>query len=179
MLSRFRTDYMLFNKRRMVMKAFVESQLIYFSLIWMFHLRRSNSKINRLHERSLRITYCNYESSFCEFLEKDKSFSIHHKNIQSLAIEIYNFLHNLSPCIMNNKFKVNQTVPYDLKKRSVLQSRNPSSVRSGTETKSYIASKIWSLVPETIDNCDGLKSFKQKIRKWKPDCPCSLCKVYL
>ena len=30
---------------------------------------------------------------------------------------------------MNNIFKVNQTVPYDLRKRNVLQSRNPSSVR--------------------------------------------------
>ena len=39
--------------------------------------------------------------------------------------------------------------------------------------------KIWTLVPKTIKNHDGLKSFKQKIRKWKPDCPCSLCKVYL
>ena len=42
--------------------------------------------------------------------EKDESFSIHHKN-QSLVIEIYKFLHNLSPCIINNTFKVNQTVP--------------------------------------------------------------------
>ena len=160
MLSRFRTDYMLFNKRRMVMKAFVESQLIYFSLISMFHLRRSNSKINRLHERSLRITYCNYESSFCEFLEKDKSFSIHHKNIQSLAIEIYKFLPNASPCAMNNIFKVNQTVPYNLRKRNAVHSRNPSSLRYGTETISYIAPKIWTLVPETSKNCNSLKSFK-------------------
>ena len=30
---------------------------------------------------------------------------------------------------MNNTFNVNQTVPYDLRKRNVLQSRNPSSVR--------------------------------------------------
>ena len=80
---------------------------------------------------------------------------------------------------MNNIFKVNQTVPYDLRKRNVLQSRNPSSVRYGTETISYIAPKIWSLVLETIKNCDILKSFKQKIRKWKPDCLCRLCKVYL
>ena len=34
---------------------------------------------------------------------------------------------------MNNILKVKQTVPYDLKKRKVLQSRNPSSVRYGTE----------------------------------------------
>ena len=80
---------------------------------------------------------------------------------------------------MNNIFKVNQTVPYDLRNRNVLQSRDPSSVRFGTETVSYIASKVWSLVPETIKKWDRLKSFKQKIRKWKPDCPCRLCKVYL
>ena len=76
---------------------------------------------------------------------------------------------------MNNIFKV----PYDLRKRNVLQSRNPSSVRYGGKTISYIAPKIWSFVPEAIKNCDSLKSFKQKIRKWKPDCPYRLCKVYL
>ena len=74
---------------------------------------------------------------------------------------------------MNNIFKVNQTVLYDVRKRNVLQSINPSSVRYGTETISYIAPKIWSL--ETIKNCDSLKSLKQKIRKWKLDFPCRLC----
>ena len=78
---------------------------------------------------------------------------------------------------MNNIFKVNEAAPYDLRKRNVLQSRNPSSVRYGTETISDIA--LTSLLPETIKNCDSLKSFKQKMRKWKPDCPCRLCKVYL
>ena len=80
---------------------------------------------------------------------------------------------------MNNMFKVNQTVPYDLRKRNVLQSRNPSSVRYGTATISYIAPTIWTLVPETIKNCDSLKYFKQKIKKWIPDCPCRSCKVSL
>ena len=51
---------------------------------------------------------------------------------------------------MNNIFKFNHTVPYDHRKRNFLQSRNPSSVRYGIETISYIASKIWPLAPETI-----------------------------
>ena len=80
---------------------------------------------------------------------------------------------------MNNIFKVNQTVPYDLRKRNVLQSRNPNSVRYGTKTISSIAPKTWSLFPETIKKCDSPKSFIQKIRKWKFNCPCRLCKVYL
>ena len=109
-------NYMSLDKRRMVMKAFIESQFNYCPLIWMFHSRTVNNKINRLHERALRIVYSDYKSLFCELLEKAKSFSIRHKNIQSLVIEIYKFLHNLSPCIMNNIFKVNQTLPYDLRK---------------------------------------------------------------
>ena len=161
------------------MKAFIESQFNYCPLIWMFHSRTLTSKINSLHERALRIFCSNYKSLFYELLEKDKSFSIHHKNIQSLAIKIYKFLHNLSPCIMNNIFKVNQNFPYNLRKQNILQSGTPSSVRYGTETISYIDPKIWSLVPETIKSYDSLKSFKQKIKKWKPDCLCRLCKVYL
>ena len=161
------------------MKAFIESQFNYFPLIWMFYSRTLNNKINRLQERALRIIYSDYKSLFCELLEKDKSFSIHHKLIQSLAIEIHKFLYNLFPCIINNIFKVNQTVPYDFRKRNVLRSRNPNSVRYGTQTIFYITPKIWSLVPETIKNCDSLKSFKQRIRKWKSDRTSRLCKVYL
>ena len=42
---------------RKVMKAFVESQFGYFPLVWMFHSRTLSNRINRLHERALRITY--------------------------------------------------------------------------------------------------------------------------
>ena len=70
---------MSFDKRRMTMKAFIESQINNCPLIWMIHSRTLNYKINRLHERALRIVHSDYKSSFCELLERDKSFSIHHK----------------------------------------------------------------------------------------------------
>ena len=158
-LSRL-ANYMSFDKRSTVKKAFIESQFNYCPLIWMFHSRTLNNKINRLHEKALRIVYSDFKSSFCELLGKAKSFLIHRKIIQSLAIEIYKFLHNLSTCIMNNVLKVNETVLYDLRKLNIFQSRNLSSVRYGTETTSYKAPKKWSLVPETIKSCDSLKSFK-------------------
>ena len=53
-------------------------------------------KINVLSRLALKIVSSDYKSSFCGLLEKDKPFSIHYKNIQGLAIEIYKFLHNLS-----------------------------------------------------------------------------------
>ena len=80
---------MSFDKRRMVMKASIESQFNYCPLIWMFHSRTLNNKINRLHDRALRIILFRLQIIVLYA-------SIHHKNIQSLAIEIYKFLHNLS-----------------------------------------------------------------------------------
>ena len=55
-----------------------------------------NNKINRIHERALRLVYSDHVSSFDELLKKDGSFSIHHRNIPSLAIELYKFFHDLS-----------------------------------------------------------------------------------
>ena len=40
------------DKLRLLMKAFIESQFSYCSLIWMFHNRTLNNRINTLHERA-------------------------------------------------------------------------------------------------------------------------------
>ena len=39
------------------MKSLIEGQFDYCPLVWMFHGRVLNRKINYLHERSLRIAY--------------------------------------------------------------------------------------------------------------------------
>ena len=70
----------------------------------MLHSRTMNNKINRLRERSLRIVYSDQKSTIEKLLERDKTFFIHHKNIQSLAIEIYKFVNGLSPEIMDSVF---------------------------------------------------------------------------
>ena len=90
------------EKRRIVKKTFIESQFNYCPLILMFHSRTMNNKINRLHERALRIVYSDFKSSFEGLLMKDNSFSIHERNIQSLAIEFYKFLNALPPSFLDN-----------------------------------------------------------------------------
>ena len=77
------------EKRRTLMKAFLESQFNYCPLIWMLCSRALTNKINRTHERALRTVYPDYNSSFNKLLDKGGSFTIHQANVQSLAIEIY------------------------------------------------------------------------------------------
>ena len=132
------SSFMSLEKRRTLMKAFIESQFNYCPLIWMFHSRTLNNKINRIHERVLRTVYSDYNSSFNELLDKDGSFTIHQRNVQGLATEIYKYLHGLSPAILNEVFKVNETIPYDLRMRNELYARNPKTVRYGTETISFL-----------------------------------------
>ena len=62
----------------------------------MFHSRRTNNKINRLHEGALRIVYDDDVSTVDQLLAMDKSFCIHHQNIQRLLNEIYKALHDIS-----------------------------------------------------------------------------------
>ena len=44
-------------KHKCLMKAFVTSQFNYFPLIWMFHSRELNKRINMIHEQALRLVY--------------------------------------------------------------------------------------------------------------------------
>ena len=90
--------YMNMQKRRIIMKSFVTSQFGYCPLIWMFHSRCLNNKMNSIHERALRITYQDRISTFQELL--NTSVSIHHRNLQTLATEMFKNHRCLSPNIL-------------------------------------------------------------------------------
>ena len=66
---------------------FIEARFKYCPITWMFYSRSCNNKINKLHERVLRLVCDDYEMSFV-LLNKNKSFSIHHQNIEKLMVEV-------------------------------------------------------------------------------------------
>ena len=174
-----------FYRRRSLMKAFFESQFSYCPLVWMFHNRTLNYKINELHYRALRIIYRDETSSFDELLEKDNAVTIHHRNLQSLAVEMFKAKEEISPEFMNEVFR-QRHIPED-SRISAFRSQtdfynieNPKSVYKGLETLRELGPKIWNIVPENIKQCTSLEKFKLSIKKWKPEnCPCRLCKTYI
>ena len=171
--------YLSKDKLRILMKAFIESQFSYCPLAWMMHSRTANNRINGIHERALRLTYSDYLSSFDKLLEKDKSFTIHERNLQRLATEIYKIINNLSPTFMNELFN-DSLNPYDMRKKTIFEVENVKSVYNGTETISFRGPQIWSIVPDSIKTLETLAEFKKAIIKWKPvGCTCRLCKIFI
>ena len=60
------TNYMELPKRRILMNAFFKTQFHYCPSVWMLHNRSLNNKINRIHERCLRVIYNDKHSDFEE-----------------------------------------------------------------------------------------------------------------
>ena len=170
---------MSFKQRRILLETFIESHFGYSPLIWMFHSRRLNNRINHLHERSLRIVYKDNYSSYVDLLVKDKSFTIHQRNIQSLAIELFKVKRNLSNVIMCNIFK-KRTLTYNLRSQTDFVRDCVNTQRYGLNSLSYFAPKVWDMIPLEIKNINSLQKFKTEIRKWAPgNCSCYLCRPYL
>ena len=151
----------------------------YCPLLWMCHNRQIHSTINKIHERALRIVYKDNITPFDLLLEKSGQVSIHHRNLQLLAIEIYKALKHLSSPLMSELFKVKET-KYILRKGITLVSNKANTTTYGINSISYLAPKIWDHIPNEIKECESLNTFKQKIKKWIPQkCPCTLCKLYV
>ena len=106
--------YLDFNKLRLLFKTFFDSHFKYYTLTWMFYSRTTNNKINKLHERALRIVYDDHVSTFEEFLEKDNSFTVRHYNIQTFCVELYKVFSGQSQTIFSNLFE-RKNINYNLR----------------------------------------------------------------
>ena len=62
----------------------------------MFYNKTIYRKIDKLHEWKLRHVYKDCVSNFQELLEKDKSFTIHKRNLRALVIEMYKIHHKIT-----------------------------------------------------------------------------------
>ena len=173
------SPFMKVEQRRKIMKAFIGSQFGYCPLVWMFCSRRANNRMNRIQERALRIVYSDKTSSFDELLERDKSVSIHNRNLQVLATEIYKVKENLVPDTIKDIFNIIEP-PYNMRRNTMFQCTSIRTQKYGLSSLSYLGPQIWNLVPRDIKNSISLDDFRNKIKTWKTEkCPCKLCKTYI
>ena len=89
----------------------------------MFQSRVMEHRINRIHESTLRLVYPNHHQlTFKDLLEKNKTVSIHQRNLQILANEIYKAKNKVYPKVVNSlSFLIKTTI---LEMRQFLKRRD-------------------------------------------------------
>ena len=116
---------------------------------------------------------------FEELLVKDKTFTIHRQNIQSLAIEMYKAVNNLlggNP----SDFFVRNNHNYNRRSRSELKVTSINTVFKGQNSVNYFGSVIWNSIPAELRGINSFQVFKSEIKAWRPTkCHCRLCKNYI
>ena len=148
----------------------------------MCHSRALNNKINRLHERCLRIIYNDKTSTFKDLLGKGDSVPIRYRNIQALAIEMYKVANGISPEIMNKTFQLRgkshymsseimnkifqprEKSHYNLRSTSEFIIPSIHSVHRRTVSGSYLRPKTLELIPSVILQIDTFSGSKKAIK---------------
>ena len=79
----------------------------------MCHSLVKNIKLNRLHERCLRILYNDKVSNFEQILEKDSSVSMYKSNFRFSAVDTFKVVKGLVPTIVNGLLPLKETKNYN------------------------------------------------------------------
>ena len=168
------SNYIDQDKKRIHFNSYFLSQFNYCPQIWMNHNKSINNRINSLHERVLRLIYCDDSSNFQELLQRDNSVTRRQKNIQALAILMYKVANSIAPAIVSELFCFSN-INYNLKSDFQFHQPSANTVWNGLETISYLGPKLWNMKQKS-----SLSSFKREIKKWIPENrPRRICKKYL
>ena len=101
------------TKRRNLLNTFFLLQLNYCPLTWMCHSLAKNIKLNRLHERCLRILYNDKVSNFEQILEKESSVSMQKSDFRFSAVDTFKVVKGLVPTIVNGLLPLKGTKNYN------------------------------------------------------------------
>ena len=105
-------------------------------------------------------------------LDKDNSVTVHHFNIQSLAIEMFKVINNIAATTIGDLFT---THSYNLRSKSKFVVPSVRTVHNGQTSIQYYSPLIGNIIPGYIKDSETLDIFKGKIRKSKPiNCACRL-----
>ena len=133
----------------------------------MFHNRGNNSKLNRLHKSCLSIIYSDKQSSNGALLGKNGPVSVHNRNFQILATEMYKLksikYKVLSSPIIMELLKPAEKQHYNLRNNAEFTIPVIKSVYHGPESISFLGPKIWDNLPDRLKNVSGLDLFKSEI----------------
>ena len=112
-LQRIR-KYLSIDKVKLFANAFIDSQFNNAPLIWMFAGKTLINKIFKIHPRTLKVVYDDFNKSYDELIELNNDLSIHQRHLRYLPNEVFKLIMHLNPYFMWSYFEEKQ-MPYNLR----------------------------------------------------------------
>ena len=163
LLSKVTLDMSLSNKKKLV-SSFFNSQFNYSFFLWIPHSPIINNKISGLHERCFHLLYEDKSSYFQKLLEQDKSVIIHTRNLQILAMEMFEVYRNTSSPILSEIFHRHDK-SYDLRINSDFLMQNVRSAFHGSERILYLGPETWNILPLEFKEWTSVVDFKKGFKE--------------
>ena len=138
-----------------------------FIVSWYKCFLQRDKRINKTHERSLRLILNYYESLFDSLLYTLNKKAIHQRCINVLLTKVYEYLNSYSPNLINEFFYLHPN-HYNLRNFNVFATDN-SCNKYLSNSSIYRANQLWQTLPSKIKGCASLQFFKDKIKTWRSD----------
>ena len=82
------------KQKEAIINTFVHSNFNYCCLIWHFSSKKSQNKVEKIHEKSIKFLLNDYLSSYGELLEKFTSVSMENRRLRTMVYEVCKTLNN-------------------------------------------------------------------------------------
>ena len=118
--------------------------------------------INKVHERALRVILNDRESE--TLLQNNNDVFNHHRNIQTLLIEIFKIKKGFAPPIVGFILKGRKNT-YNVRHFHEFETERKRTVYFGLKTINYRSLQLRSLLPENMRQLDFVDQFKRSVRQ--------------
>ena len=162
------SKFLDFKSRKIIYNSFILSNFSYCPLVWHFCGKKNNNKIEKIQERSLRILYNDYHSSYEQLLEKADTTTMLTARLKAMTLEVYKCAGFLNaPCVGDMFHK--KELHYAMRNEMKLIQPQRRTTRYGLRSVSYVGAKLWNdLVNQFTDVSSlDLAAFKSFLNTWK------------
>ena len=123
--------------------------------------------------------YQDYESSFEVLMERDRSITVHQRNLWRLITEMHKTKNGLNPAFMKEIFCGHES-QYNLRNSNNFCLPRIDAVTHGSETIRFRSPQVWATVPQFIKNSASLTEFKTKSDLGLEKAAiCQLCQAFI
>ena len=154
--------YLDVNSRKIIYNSFVSCNFNYCPLVWHFCGKVNNSKLEKIHERALKIIYNNYDSSYEELISTSNSTTLLISRIHLILYEVFKSIQKINPPCISDLFKIKE-FKYSMRKGIILHQPKKDTTTHGLRSLSYTGAKLWNDLSLSINENTDFLTFKSYV----------------